>query len=111
MWLLDDDDDGLYFKTMSIKAAKACGVVYNSWSLSKLTRSMYRKNVELKFLFRVFIFRVFWSLWLAISYYNVPRLRFSDTYIKAALHYMYVSPSLQKEDKTFNPKEIQITEA
>ena len=23
-----DDDDGLYFKTMSIKAAKACGVVY-----------------------------------------------------------------------------------
>ena len=33
---------------MSIKAAKACGVVYNNWSLSKLTKSMYRKNVELK---------------------------------------------------------------
>ena len=44
----DDDDDGLYFKTMCIKAAKACGVVYNNWSLSKLTRSMYRKNVEPK---------------------------------------------------------------
>ena len=44
----DDDDDGLYFKMMSIKAAKACGVVYNNWSLSKLTKSMYRKNVELK---------------------------------------------------------------
>jgi len=29
----DDDglyDDGLYFKTMCIKAAKACGVVYNN---------------------------------------------------------------------------------
>ena len=26
----DDGDDGLYFKTMSIKAAKACGVVYNN---------------------------------------------------------------------------------
>jgi len=43
-----DDDDGLYFKTMSIKAAKACGVVYNNWSLSKLTKSRYRKNVELE---------------------------------------------------------------
>jgi len=27
---LHGDDDGLYFKTMSIKAAKTCGVVYNN---------------------------------------------------------------------------------
>ena len=26
----DDDDDDLYFKTTCIKAAKACGVVYNN---------------------------------------------------------------------------------
>ena len=26
----DDDDDGLCFKTICIKAAKACGVVYNN---------------------------------------------------------------------------------